>query len=270
MISEKDIINEIEVLEDHLRCVASECEKLKRHVPECTGLRAAKHGNTYQYFLKRHTSDSNGVYIKKKDRATACTLAQIEYDMKLIAEIQKRIEELKMFLAMLGNPFENAFERMVFGKREMINPHRLSDEVYISKWRNQDYTELGFDEKAAEYFTRNGLRVRSKSEILIADILDDLSIPFLYEKPLHLHSETVHPDFTLLDIKQRKELYWEHFGMMDDMDYRNKAFLKIRKYEASALFSHDSFIWTFETGRYPLDTKAIRKLAKEIKIKLGY
>ncbi|MBR5348617.1 MAG: hypothetical protein IK125_05210 [Lachnospiraceae bacterium] len=270
MITEQDIINEIEAIEDQIRNISSEFEKLKKRVPEGARLRAAKHGKSYQYFIKSHGTDTNGKYIKQKDRKTASVLAQIEYDSKLISELCKRIETLKRFQAAFGNPFDNTLDQMVFGKRELIAPHYLADEVYLSKWINQEYTGLSFEEHAAEYYTRKGLRVRSKSEILIADILDDLSIPFLYEKPLHLNSEIVHPDFTLLNIKQRKEMYWEHFGMMDDMDYRNKAFLKIRKYESNGLFRHDSFIWTFETGRFPLDTKAIRKMAKELKTTLGY
>lgn len=124
--------------------------------------------------------------------------------------------------------------------------------------------------KTYQYYMRNGLRVRSKSEILIADILDEMSIPFLYEKPLLLSSGLYHPDFTLLNIKERKEVYWEHFGMMDDMDYRNSAFKKIRRYEASGLFHPDSFLWTFETGRYPLETKPLRRMVNELKINLGY
>lgn len=189
MILEKDIINEIDALEKELLMIVSECERLKRHAPEGGSLRATKHGKTYQYFIRTPETGSNGEYIKKKDRKTALA-------------------------------------HMAFAKRDLINPHHLSDEAYINKWKNQSYTGLDFDDRAHEYYTRQGLRVRSKSEILIADILDDLSIPFLYEKPLHLNSDTFHPDFTLLNIRQRKEMYWEH--------------------------------------------KVIRKMAKELKTKLGY
>ena len=69
--------------------------------------------------------------------------------------------------------------------------------------------------------------------MIIADILDEFSVPFLYEKPLQLRGGIVHPDFTLLNIRERREIYWEHFGIMDDTDYRNNAFQKLRNYEAS-------------------------------------
>ncbi len=114
------------------------------------------------------------------------------------------------------------------------------------------------------------MRVRSKSEVIIADILDETGIPFLYEKPLKIKSGVTHPDFTMLDISKRREIYWEHFGMMDDIDYRNNAFLKIKNYEASGLYQHDSMIWTFETSKYPINTKEIRRMIVGLKRTLGY
>ncbi|MBO4477806.1 MAG: hypothetical protein J5757_05700 [Lachnospiraceae bacterium] len=266
----EDITKEIETLEKDLLTISNEIAKLRKLYPEEWSLHAIRHGKGFQYFVRTPKAKEPEKYIKKRDKKTAAHLAQIEYDKILVDRIQKRIEGLKMLLPRFSDPFETALAQMAYAKRDLIIPHHLSDEAYIRKWKNQDYIGLTFEDKSAEYYTRKGLRVRSKSEILIADILDDLSIPFLYEKPLHLNSEIVHPDFTLLNIKQRKEMYWEHFGMMDDMDYRNKAFLKIRKYEANGLFRHDSFIWTFETGRFPLDTKTIRKMVKEIKATLGY
>lgn len=165
-------------------------------------------------------------------------------------------------------PFDHAFDQIVSGKKELIQPHRVSDDVFIHEWKNKDYPRMDFDEEAPEYYTRQGLRVRSKSEVIIADILDDMSIPFLYEKPLQIGSATIHPDFTMLNIRERSEVYWEHFGMMDDMDYRNKAFAKIRKYEST--FRRNSLIWTFETERYPLNLKAIRNMVADMKTDLGY
>ena len=54
-----------------------------------------------------------------------------------------------------------------------------------------------------------GWRVRSKSEILIAEILDDMSIPFLYEKPLRLDASIAHPIFALLNIRERR-VFFDH------------------------------------------------------------
>lgn len=268
MFREKDIQKEIETLESQLRSVSSELIKICPLVPEEASLRVIRHGEGYQYFMRHRGSKPTGDYIQKKNKKIAEALAQIEYDRKLIKNIKQRIEGLKQLCFIPLDPFDHTLEQMVLGKRELIKLHRVSDETFIHEWKNADYTRLGFDEKAPEYYTRQGLRVRSKSEVIIADILDDMSIPFLYEKPLQIGSGTVHPDFTLLNIRERRELYWEHFGMMDDMEYRNSAFQKIRRYES--MYRRSSLIWTFETERFPLNTKAIRNMITDMKTELGY
>ena len=103
--------------------------------------------------------------------------------------------------------------------------------------------------------------MRSKSEVLIANTLKKKGIPYRYECPLKLkQGEVFYPDFTILDIKERKEIYWEHFGLMDEHDYRERSFSKIAKYEANGMFMGDRLIFTFETARQPLGTTTIERL----------
>ena len=113
----------------------------------------------------------------------------------------------------------------------------------------------------AEYYSDNGLRVRSKSEILIANALDKYCIPFRYEYPLMLKkSGVVRPDFTCLNIRTRKEYIWEHFGMMDDEGYAHKNVLKINDYETSGFHAGINMILTFETSLTPINSNIIRAM----------
>ena len=80
----------------------------------------------------------------------------------------------------------------------------------------------------------------------------------------------MHPDFTLLNIKERKEVYWEHFGMMDDREYRDEALMKIREYESNGYYQFNSVIWTFESVKYPINTKVIRDLLISLLVSFGY
>ncbi|MBQ9233672.1 MAG: hypothetical protein IJ167_06520 [Lachnospiraceae bacterium] len=271
MIQYEDIINEIQFFEEKRQVVFNELEKLKEMVPEKARLRAVKNGNIYHYFIRKDGYSSNGEYIRKKDRKIAAILAQIEYDEKLLVILQNTLETYNKYKeVIIGDPFELALDKLSPGKRELVKIPFLSDDKYIVEWLKQKYEGVMFKENYPEFYTRQGLRVRSKSEVIIADILDELAVPFFYEKPLQLKNGIVHPDFTLLNIRQRQEIYWEHFGMMDDMDYRNNAFNKIRNYESSGFYQHDSLIWTFETGKNPLNTKEIRKMILKLKKSLGY
>ncbi|WP_444934145.1 ATP-dependent DNA helicase [Microbulbifer sp. JTAC008] len=64
-----------------------------------------------------------------------------------------------------------------------------------------------------------GDMVRSKSEVIIANILHDRDISFWYEKPLRAPDGTMYlPDFTIMH--RGEEYYWEHLGLMDLPEYQ--------------------------------------------------
>jgi len=63
------------------------------------------------------------------------------------------------------------------------------------------------------------IMVRSKSEVIIANLLADRGIPFTYETPLYAPDGTFYlPDFTL--TCRGTTWYWEHLGLMHDTGYR--------------------------------------------------
>jgi exodeoxyribonuclease V alpha subunit len=66
-----------------------------------------------------------------------------------------------------------------------------------------------------------GCMVRSKSEVILANLLATAKIPFRYEVPLFAPDGTFYlPDFT---VEWRgKKFFWEHLGMLDKPEYRRK------------------------------------------------
>ena len=42
-----------------------------------------------------------------------------------------------------------------------------------------------------------------------------------------LSNRIIHPDFTVLNVRTREILYWEHLGMMDNKEYIESALAKI-------------------------------------------
>ena len=58
--------------------------------------------------------------------------------------------------------------------------------------------------------------------------------------------------------------------MMDDIEYRNKALIKIDEYESMGIYQYDSMICTFESGQNPLNIKNIRKMIIRLREILGY
>lgn len=71
---------------------------------------------------------------------------------------------------------------------------------------------------------------------------------YKYECPLHINGlGTIYPYSTILDTKKRREIYWEHFGMMDNEDYAEKAIYRINCYIKAGYIIGQNLICTYET-----------------------
>jgi hypothetical protein len=104
-------------------------------------------------------------------------------------------------------------------------------------FRDPDPVEVDgrFLEAALIHKTRKGIAVRSKSEVIIADLLFSKKIDFEYERPLVADDGTwKSPDFTITDDMTGTMYYWEHLGMLQRPSYRRKWQQKLAWYK-----SHD-------------------------------
>ncbi len=61
-------------------------------------------------------------------------------------------------------------------KQELVDPIQLSDKSFVEKWENEKYERLRFWEEVTEYYTDKGERVRSKSELMIANFCNISSL----------------------------------------------------------------------------------------------
>ena len=87
--------------------------------------------------------------------------------------------------------------------------------------------------------TRNGLAVRSKSEVVIADLLYSKGIEFEYEQPLTFGDGSwKSPDFTI-NYTTGTTFYWEHLGMMSRPLYRRKWEQKLEWYRQHGVLRHE-------------------------------
>lgn len=82
-------------------------------------------------------------------------------------------------------------------------------------------------------------------------------IPFRYEEKLVLDGITIYPDFVIRHPVTGEYFYWEHFGMMDDEEYRNHACEKIKLYCKNGIIPSVNLITTYETKRDPLSAEKV-------------
>ena len=224
-------------------------------------LRISKRLNKYQYFRIRNKGDTIGTYLPRKDHDTAVRLAQKDYDTRLLAELEKQLKAIERFLSSY-NPDAAAqvYAKLSEPRKILVDKGFLTDEEFVAQWQAVPYQRLGFRKDDPEYYTQRGERVRSKSEILIADALYRHNIPYRYEYPLYVDGVLVAaPDFNCLNVRLRKEHYWEHLGMMGDKDYVNHNVKKLERYSLAKDFDESGLILTFETESQPINTRVIEE-----------
>ena len=193
-------------------------------------------------------------------------LCQKEYDRKVFQAARQELvhlEKLESIYQGAGHreACDTIYENMQKERKALITPVRCTDEEYRKQWENAAYKKKEIGKDAPELFTNKGEQVRSKSEILIANALEKHDIPYRYEAPLMLKGYgLIHPDFTVLNVKLRKEFYLEHLGLMDDEEYRENALRRVLAYERAGIFPGEQLILTHETGKCPLDVRIVEKL----------
>jgi hypothetical protein len=133
----------------------------------------------------------------------------------------------------------------------------------------RDRTEAGEVDANLVHVAANGVLVRSKNEVIIADILDNLvRDQWEYEAPLTAEGVTRYPDFTVTRSDGRP-VYWEHLGMLDNPLYRQAWERKLDWYRRQGILphtegggEHGTLIWTDD--RDGVDVPAWTELARPV------
>ncbi|MBQ9701134.1 MAG: hypothetical protein IJV71_11030 [Lachnospiraceae bacterium] len=222
-------------------------------------LKIMKKGRVLEYYC-------DGRYIKKSEIDIAKRIAQRDYNEKLRKKAEERVRVIEKFLKDYERTsLKELYKKTSDYRKELIYAPIISDEEYIKQWLEVPYKGKNFDEDMPEIYTDRGERVRSKSEKIIADKLHSLGIPYRYECPIMLSGNVkVYPDFTILKMPERNEVYLEHFGMMDDRDYVDKVLYKLSTYERNRIYIGVNLFFTYETSKATINTRALDELIRQL------
>jgi len=227
-------------------------------------LRVITNHNQPQYYIVDTKEVPNGTYLPRKEIKKAAAIAQRDYNKATSAILKKQIKAIDTFLAdYTPNDIDDVYTKLHPGRRILVTPVREPDEEFIAAWQHHPYTGKPFEINAPEYYTSTGVRVRSKSEVIIADALSRANIPYRYEYPTSIKGwGTLYPDFTCLDVQTRKEIIWEHFGLMDNPDYTSNAIQKITHFIANGYIMGKNFIATFESKSAQFSVRQVQSYIK--------
>ena len=119
--------------------------------------------------------------------------------------------------------------------------------------------------------TARGEAVRSKSEVIIANLLSDRGIDYRYEEPLEFDGIAKYPDFTIEDDDTGERYYWEHLGLLQDTGYRRRWEEKENWYRAHGIYPQEegggpagTLITTRDSVEGGFDSEAVSRLVEEL------
>ena len=215
-------------------------------------------GRSYYYL---YANEGGEVYLGPNDTDMIRKLVQKDYLKKVSKAAAKEKTALEKMINLYPETVaEDIYDNLPEGRKKYAVPVTLCDEAYAQKWMNTPYRHKPFKKDAPEFYTAKGERVRSKSEVIIADRLAAKGIPYRYECPLKVRKKTIHPDFTILRMSDRRILYHEHCGKMDDPDYKEDMVERVNDYSAAGIILGDRLFCTFESDNTPFDVRTIDRL----------
>lgn len=253
----KELQRQIDWLDD----VIDKTEKkiIQNNSLEMRNVRFSKQRYGYQYYWEN--SDGKRIYVRNAELEAVKRKLQLDYDRELCNVVRKVRLKIDRFMKMYDmNMITDVYDRLCDARKEMVIPVVLSDNEFIEEWKRAHEGEMNTFPEKGQYLTNKGEYVRSKSEKILADLFYKHEVPYVYEPKFELKSGGVlFPDFALLNVEQRKTIYWEHFGLVTDGEYAIKSLAKLEAYEKSGLSIGETLLFSMESEAFPLDIKRVEK-----------
>ena len=165
---------------------------------------------------------------------------------------------------------DDLYESLLEERKQFVKPVRVTAKEQLRRWQAEIYEPYRKYSENLKFETDKGEMVRSKSELIISNILhrNRKHLLYKYERPLELQTNgafvVIHPDFTILNIRTGKMFYWEHAGRMDDPRYSNDFVQKMNLYMENQLFQGEDVVVTYETMTNPLNIHNVNILVQKM------
>ena len=142
-------------------------------------------------------------------------------------------------------------EKKIAGKYS--SPEEWESASYKQKDWNINYKKPG-------HVTLKGERVRSKSELIIANMLYTMEIPYHYEEEMIIGGVKIAPDFKIYVRSKNRFVILEHFGRMFDSGYQAEYGSKVGLYISNGYMPGRNLFMTYDDKDGNLDTKQIEEM----------
>ena len=233
-----------------------QCQSALSNLPKGRLARKNIKGKSYYYLVD---SEGRQIYIRKENKKLIYNLRYRRLLEETIKRMSANIKAQSVLLNCYAPYDPVSVQKSLPMTYRDINLKRDSDAPAEPVPKGQAYYPEGLI-----YPTSFGMYLRSKSEVLIAELLHASKIPFQYEPNLRLQSVdgfwyNCHPDFRIIPEVGR-DIYWEHAGMMNNASHRENLYRKITDYHHNNIVIPTNLIITMDGPDGIIDTAAINRI----------
>lgn len=224
-----------------------------------------KRNGAYAYYLRIKKDDGkwHEKYLSVKDTEYIKKCCEAAYYRKLIPVLQREMRTLQSFMRYYKPAGKHdVWTKLPDGYKKLTSQIFRDKKEICKAWEYGEFNANPMQITNARYVSKKGEVMRSRIELIVADMLYDLGISYRYECRLDLASGYVFPDFTIMHPESLELYYIEIFGMMDDPKYESDAFRKIAKYAASDVYSH--LLMFFDHKDAPISPACIRQTLENV------
>lgn len=130
---------------------------------------------------------------------------------------------------------------------------KISDD----EWAAAAAPRNGFRPGDYRYETKRGEKVRSKSELMIADVLFEAGLDYRSDCLLMVGGLPMYPDFQILRRSDHRVILWEHNGFIGDEGYVYRSYARLETYNRAGYYIGENLIVTSESASMPLTRSEI-------------
>lgn len=207
----------------------------------------------------------DGKRIRKsinRDKKRIQGLARKKYLEEEATMLKSNIRAARVFL----DDYEDVSADNILGKLPKEIRSKCLAVNNEQTWANQPYTQSQYKPENKIHTTTRGLKVRSKSELLIAEKLYEHDVQFRYEQLLHISGMDFAPDFTIR-TEDGSLIYWEHCGLTNNKTYMEKHKWKLSVYEKAGIVPWENLIVTYDDKNGILNLSTVEsEILNKIKV----
>jgi len=223
-------------------------------------------GRIYYYHIDEETRKQT--YIPKSNRSLVYQLKEKRWYKKAIRIMERNLKAQEEILRNYRAYDVKSLQEILPDsyRDEFLEEYQNRVCQNLHKWAEETYRKNPYHEDELIHTTSFGLKVHSKGELIIAELLHALGIPFRYDAALKVQDKYGNVKYRYVDflikLPTGEYIVWEHMGLFAKEDYRRDQFEKLTEYFYKGIFMPNNLIITMDGPKGEFDNAAVERIIK--------